>query len=301
MSILINDDCLTAMREIKDNSVDLIICDLPYGITHNKWDTVIPMNDYVDLPGGKRIEGEDEFLLLSYKTGTSSYKEAKKSWESGKQKGLWSEYKRVLKEDGAIILFSAGKFTTYLSMNPGVPLRYTLIWQKTQPVGFLNANRMPLRAHEDMLVYYAKLPTYNPQKTDGHVRKVSSKSAKDKCLHGDNYGKFGNVGYDSTERFPTSIWKFATDKQKEYIHPTQKPVKLCEELIKTYSNMGDTVLDNCMGSGSTIIAAIRTGRKYIGIEKDERIFNQAKLRIEAEIKNMEENCLRNNKNEVTLQ
>lgn len=158
--------------------------------------------------------------------------------------------------------------------------RYNLIWEKTTPTGHLNAKKMPLRIHEDIMVFYKSLPTYNPQKTTGHPRKVSKAEHKINCKETTNYGKHGLTTYDSTERYPKSVLVFATDKQKSSLHPTQKPVALLEYLIKTYSNVGDIVLDNAMGSGSTIIATMKTQRFGIGIEKDVEYFNIAKQRIE---------------------
>ena len=128
--------------------------------------------------------------------------------------------------------------------------RYNLIWEKTSPTGHLNAKRMPLRSHEDLLVFYRKLPIYNPQKTTGHERKVSTAKHKRNSKKTTNYGEHKLTTYDSTERYPKSVLTFATDKQKSALHPTQKPVALLEYLIKTYTNEGDLVLDNCAGSGS---------------------------------------------------
>lgn len=235
---LIQGDCLEAMKDIPDKSIDMILCDLPYGQTaRNKWDTVIPF------------------------------------------KPLWNQYKRIIKDNGAIILFANGMFAADLMHSSPKMWRYNLIWEKTTVTGFLNANRMPLRCHEDICVFYKKLPTYNPQKTTGHVRKVSEAKHKKDCINTTNYGEHGLTTYDSTERYPKSILQFATDKQKSALHPTQKPVALLEYLIKTYSNEENIVLDNCMGSGSTGIACKNLNRKFIGIELDENYFNIAKDRI----------------------
>ena len=191
---------------------------------------------------------------------------------------LWAQYDRIIKDNGAIVLFGSGMFTADLMESNKKEWRYNLIWQKTLPVGFLNANRMPLRSHEDICVFYKSLPVYHPQKTDGHPRKMASKVSKYKCRVSTDYGKHTGQDYDSTERYPTSVWTFAKDVQKEALHPTQKPVALLEELIKTYTNSGDTVLDSCMGSGSTGVACIHTGRKFIGIEKDNGYFRIAEER-----------------------
>jgi len=157
--------------------------------------------------------------------------------------------------------------------------RYNIIWEKTSPTGYLNAKKMPLRSHEDICVFYKKLPTYNPQKTDGHQRKVSSAHHKRDSKKTTDYGEHGLTSYDSTERYPKSIWKFATDKQKSALHPTQKPLLLLEEIIKTYSNDGDVVLDSTAGSCTTAIAAINLKRKWLMIEKGDEEYEIGLKRI----------------------
>lgn len=226
------------MKEIPDESIDMILCDLPYGQTaRNKWDVVIPFDE------------------------------------------LWYGYERIIKKSGAIVLFANGMFTADLMKSKPDLWRYNLIWQKTQPTGFLNAKKMPLRSHEDICVFYKRLPTYNPQKTKGHERKVSSAKHKATSKKTMNYADYGLSTYDSTERYPRSVITFAKDSQKSALHPTQKPVALLEWLIRTFTNEGDTVLDNCMGSASTCVAAINTHRHYIGFELDGDIFNIADSRI----------------------
>jgi DNA modification methylase len=220
-------DCLDVMKLIDDASIDLILCDLPYGVTKNKWDSVIDL------------------------------------------KMLWAEYERVIKTNGAIVLFGQDKFSAKLMLSNEKLHRYNLIWEKTTPTGHLNAKKMPLRSHEDILVFYKKLPTYNPQKTTGHKRKVSTAQHKRGSKKTTNYGEHGLTTYDSTERYPKSVLKFATDKQKVALHPTQKPLALMEYLIATYSNEGEIVLDNCAGSGTTGLAAKKLNRNYIMIENDE--------------------------------
>lgn len=192
---------------------------------------------------------------------------------------LWEQYKRIIKDNGAIILFANGMFTAELMLSNKFMWKYNLIWEKTQPTGFLNAKKMPLRNHEDICVFYNKLPTYNPQKSTGHIRKVSKAEHKVGCKNTTDYGEHGLTTYDSTERYPKSVWKYAKDIQKSALHPTQKPVALLEELIKTYTNEGDLVLDNCMGSGSTGEACMNTGRNFIGFELDEEYFDIACKRL----------------------
>lgn len=250
-------DCLELMKDIPSKSIDLILCDLPYGTTRNKWDSVIDL----EL--------------------------------------LWEQYSRVIKDRGAILLFAQTPFDKVLGVSNLKDLRYEIIWQKTAPTGFLNAKKMPMKAHENILVFYKKLPTYNPQKTQGHPRKVSSKSSRKKSVErhqekseflASNYSSYGEsqVGYDSTERYPLSVQIFAKDQQKENYHPTQKPVALLEWLIRTYTNEGDLVLDNCMGSGSTGVACVNTNRDFIGMELTEQYFEIAKERIEKAVEKKNE-------------
>lgn len=229
-------DCLKLMNDIPDKSIDMILCDLPYGTTQNKWDSIIPLDK------------------------------------------LWEQYCRVIKDNGAIVLFAQTPFDKVLGCSNLKMLKYEWIWEKTSATGHLNAKKMPMKAHENILVFYKKLPTYNPQKTTGHTPVHSYTKHQD---DGSNYGKtlIGISGGGSTERYPRSVQVFKTDKQKEALHPTQKPVDLLEYLIKTYTNEGETVLDNTMGSGSTGVAAVRTNRNFVGIELDDTYFEIANKRI----------------------
>lgn len=191
---------------------------------------------------------------------------------------LWEQYNRIVKKNGAIVLFGSEPFSSKLRLSNLKYYKYDWVWDKVKGTGFLNAKKQPMRNHELISVFYRKQCTYNPQKTYGHIKKKSARKAKHQT---DVYGnmKNGNV-YESTERYPRSIQVFSTDTQKSSLHPTQKPVALCEYLIRTYTNEGETVLDNSMGSGTTCVAAINTGRKYIGIELKEKYFKIAKRRIE---------------------
>lgn len=229
-------DCLKLMNDIPDKSIDMILCDLPYGTTQNKWDSIIPLDK------------------------------------------LWEQYCRVIKDNGAIVLFAQTPFDKVLGCSNLKMLKYEWIWEKTSATGHLNAKKMPMKAHENILIFYKKLPTYNPQKTTGHTPVHSYTKHQD---DGSNYGKtlIGISGGGSTERYPRSVQVFKTDKQKEALHPTQKPVDLLEYLIKTYTNEGETVLDNTMGSGSTGVAAVRTNRNFVGIELDDTYFEIANKRI----------------------
>lgn len=237
---IIHGDCFEVMPRIVTGSIDLIICDLPYGITQNEWDKPLDLGR------------------------------------------LWSEYERVIKDNGAIILTAAQPFTSQLVMSNQKLFRYEIIWQKNKTTGFLNAKKMPLRAHESILIFYKKLPTYNPQKTTGH-KPVNNftKNTSD----GTNYGqtKTGITGGGQTDRYPTTVLQIpvVNNDSREKIHPTQKPVELLEYLIKTFSNPGDLVLDNCAGSGSTGVAAKRTGRDFILIEKEAAYVESSRRRIDA--------------------
>lgn len=237
---LIFGDCLEAMKEIPNKSIDMILCDLPYGLTSNKKDIKIHF------------------------------------------KPLWEEYERIIKDNGCIALFSQGLFYVDLVNSNRKIFRYDLIWDKVLTSGFLNARRMPLRQHEQVAIFYKKQPTYNPQFTQGNPLHSKGYSYKNKEPKNQNCGKFNNtedLRAGSTEKYPTSIIRFQKVHPSKTIHPTQKPVDLLEYLIKTYTNENETVLDNCMGSGSTGVACVNTNRNFIGIEMDEKYFNMAKQRI----------------------
>lgn len=229
-------DCLQVMNDISAESVDLILCDLPYGRTKNKWD--IPID-----------------LTL-----------------------LWAHYQRIIKKNGCIALFAQSPFDKILAYSNLSIFRYEWIIEKTKATGHLNARKCPMKAHENVLIFYNKLPTYNPQMTSGHspVHNYTKHTDDGSC-----YGKtkIGVSGGGSTERYPRDVLRFSWDTQKSALHPTQKPVALLEYLIKTYTNEGDIVLDNCMGSGSTGVATINTGRKFIGIEQDKQYYQIAVDRI----------------------
>ena len=242
MSIqLYNGDCLDIMNKIPNKSIDMILCDLPYGLTNNKLDIVIPFDK------------------------------------------LWNQYDRVIKDNGCIALFSQGLFYIDLVNSKRSIFRYDLIWDKVLTSGFLNAKRMPLRQHEQIAIFYKKLPTYNPQFREGkplHSKGIGYTSKEPK---NQNYGHF-NITDDSrkgsTNKYPTSILKFSKPHPSVAKHRTEKSIECLEYLIKTYTNENDTVLDNCMGSGTTGIACVNTNRNFIGIELDKTYFDIAKGRIE---------------------
>lgn len=191
---------------------------------------------------------------------------------------LWRQYNRIIKDNGAIVLFGTEPFSSHLRLSNLKNYKYDWIWDKVKGTGFLNAKRQPMRNHELISVFYKKQCTYNPQKTYGHKMK---KSYRSKDLQTDVYGEMKNdYTYESTERYPRSIQVFSTDTQNSSLHPTQKPVALIEYLIKTYTNDGELVFDSCMGSGTTGVACINTNRRFIGIELDNNYFEIAKERIE---------------------
>lgn len=190
---------------------------------------------------------------------------------------LWAQYLRVAKDNAAIVLTAAQPFTSVLVSSMIDLFRYEWIWEKGNATGFYNAKKQPLRAHESVLVFYRKPPLYVPQMTSGHERKSTSRKGSKSLV----YGSGANPSaYDSTDRYPRSVIFFSSDKQKSSVHSTQKPVALMEFLIKTYSESGAVVLDSCMGSATTGVACKRTGRNFIGIEKDPEIFRAAKERLD---------------------
>lgn len=272
-------DCLEVMKDIPDKSIDMILCDLPYSTTQNHWDCAIPLNDYV-LLNNKAME-KQEFYMTQALNGLNK-KEIDLLWKSNKKEGLWTHYNRIIKDNGAIVLFAQTPFDKILGNSNLKMLKYEWIWEKTTATGHLNAKKMPMKAHENILVFYKKLPVYNPQKTTGHKPVNSYTKHSD---DGSNYGKtkIGISGGGNTDRYPRSVQVFKTDKQKCALHPTQKPVSLCEFLIRTYTNPGAIILDNTMGSGTVGVATLNVGeeRKFIGIEIEENYFNISKERLES--------------------
>lgn len=229
---LYNNNCFDILPIIPEKSIDMIICDLPYGITKCKWDTPIDL------------------------------------------KQLWEQYNRIIKNNGVIALFGIEPFSSQLRLSNFKMYKYDWIWKKTQATGHLNANKQPLRAYENILIFYKKQPTYNPQKTQNHSPIHSYTKYIVTQNNTELYGKMNKElrGGGNTDRYPRNIIKFASDKQKCKLHTTQKPVALLEYLIRTYTNEKDIVLDNCMGSGSTGVAALKLGRQFIGIEIEPKYY-----------------------------
>jgi len=215
-----------------------VLCDLPYGTTACKWDTVIPFAP------------------------------------------LWEQYRRIIKKNGAIVLFGSQPFTSALVMSNVAWFKYDWIWRKPKGTGHLNAKKMPMRDKEDVVVFYAEQCIYNPQFTEGTPYKnKAGKNHSEKTSMTDCYGAYTNFREDNAgKRYPKQVIDFGI-VERGTLHPTQKPVALCEYLIRTYTNAGETVLDNTMGSGTSGVASINTGRHFIGIERDEKYFEIAKKRI----------------------
>lgn len=231
-SVIWQRDCLDKLPLIPDGSVDMVFADLPYGVTGNKWDTVVPFAP------------------------------------------LWEQLLRVGKKNAAFVFTATQPFATALINSQPKLFRYDLVWEKNNPAGFLHANKMPMRCHESILVFYRKLPTYHPQKTQGK-RYVVTKGTGN--ISSGCYGTFARTDHAGTERHPRSVLTFGMPEHyqdragnvgRNVLHPTQKPLALLEWLVRTYTNEGETVLDPTCGSGTTGVACINTGRKFIGIEMD---------------------------------
>lgn len=283
------DDCFNIFPSIPDKSIDAIMCDLPFGTTNLQWDSILPFNKHLVKIGKrdkKTIVYENDFLLEQFKLGIS-YKDAKTFFDNNCILGLWDHYKRIIKDNGVILLFGQTPFIESLGNSNKEMLKYEWIWEKTQATGHLNAKKAPMKAHENILVFYKNSPTYNPIMSEGHVRKVSSAKNRAACIErrNDTDNIYNNEypdkvnDYDSTTRYPRSVVKFKTDKQTSNLHKTQKPLALMEFFVKTYTNEGEIILDNCSGSGTTNLAAEINNRKSIGIENDVVSFNKSVKRI----------------------
>ena len=235
---LIQGDCLEVMKSILDKSIDAIICDLPYGTTACKWDSVIPFEP------------------------------------------LWAQYKRIIKDNGAIVLFGQEPFSSHLRISNLNWYKYDWYWEKERLTNVMQVKRRPGKTIETISVFYKNQCTYNGQKT-AHDGKLVTNLVKNGSLGTlvDSKGKQPVLYRDDRTRHPTQLLKFKRDILKSNIHPTQKPIALIEYLVKTYTNQGDTVLDNCMGSGTTGVACKNLGRKFIGIEQDANYFEIASKRI----------------------
>ncbi len=231
-------DCLEGMKYIDDKSIDMILCDLPYGTTQNKWDSIIPLD------------------------------------------ALWKQYERIIKDNGCIALFSQTPFDKVLGNSNLKLLKYEWVWEKNKATGFLNSKKMPLKAHENILIFYKNLPTYNPQgliKKDKPTINKGSRGKKERGAGGTNYGIATKDAIQEYENYPRDVLRFGVVMRP--LHPTQKPVELCEYFIKTYTNENELVLDNCAGSFTTAVACDNTNRNWICIEKEEKYCNIGLTRI----------------------
>lgn len=237
-------DCLEIMKDIPDKSIDMILCDLPYGTTACKWDVVIPFEP------------------------------------------LWEQYNRIIKDNGAIVLFGTQPFTSELIHSNIKNYKHSWVWHKKNAGNILVAKYQPLKTTEDICVFSSKgKAVYYPIFLEGHKDRTKEKPSKKKSdlFSGIKSGEFKHgQNKNGTQRYPKHLIEFSNASRKEHYHPTQKPVALLEYLIKTYTNENETVLDNCMGSGSTGVACKHTNRRFIGIELDDNYFEIAKKRIEEE-------------------
>jgi site-specific DNA-methyltransferase (adenine-specific) len=226
-SVLIEGDCIDVLAQFPDASIDMVLCDLPYGTTQNRWDCAIDLS------------------------------------------ALWKQYRRVVKEDGAVVLTSQGLFTPRLILSNEQWFKYKVVWVKSKPTNFLNAKKQPLRRHEDICVFYRRQPSYNPQMGTG----LPYDKGIRKDQQSGSYGEFSPRHVQSSgSRYPTDVVYFKTAESEGTVwHPTQKPVELARYLIRTYSNPGDLVLDNTFGSGSFLVGALLEGRSFVGIEKNEDV------------------------------
>ena len=232
-------DCIEGMKLLPDKSVDFLFTDLPYGRTNCRWDTPIDLAAF------------------------------------------WKEANRIVKPSGAVALFAQTPFDKVLGCSNLKNLRYEWIWEKTQATGHLNAKKMPMKAHENILIFYRQQPKYHPQKTDGHAPVNSYTKSLEAQNRGEIYQKATQEvkGGGNTDRYPRSVVKGPSDKQTSHLHPTQKPVWLCEQIVLTYTDPGEVVLDCCAGSASIGVACCRNQRKYIGIENERKYFNIMQMRL----------------------
>jgi site-specific DNA-methyltransferase (adenine-specific) len=231
---LLQGDCLELMKEVPDKSIDLILCDLPYGTTKCKWDTIIPFDK------------------------------------------LWEQYNRIIKDNGAIVLFGNEPFSSQLRLSNLKNYKYDWVWDKKRGSNFATVKIRPFNSFENIMVFYKRQPTYNPQmwkSTPYTCKQGYVGEAKQTGLYRDDV-----ITVNNGDRYPLTILSFSKETG---LHPTQKPVALLEYLIKTYTNEGDTVLDNCMGSGSTGVACKNTNREFIGMELDENYYKIACERLSA--------------------
>ncbi|WP_108558358.1 DNA-methyltransferase [Arcobacter caeni] len=279
-----NEDCMIGMEKIKDKSIDMILCDLPYGTTACKWDIIIPLNDYIEIEIKNKIVSmnENEYKLYCFENNIP-IEIFKIKWKEQSKKGLWTHYKRIIKDDGAIVLTAKQPFTSELIDSNIKDFKQELIWLKTRPSNFMNAKKMFMSWHENVLIFYKKLPTFNRQMVNGKKRTDKiNKVDRSESVFGSTGEKHGYEFDNNGLKNPNTILEFSNPNSNS-LHPTQKPIELFEYLIKTYTNENDMILDNCMGSGTTAIASLNLNRKFIGFETNKRYIEIINTRIEERI------------------
>lgn len=272
-------DCMDILPTLPDKSVDAIITDVPYGTTACKWDVVIPLHDFLTIQGKdyQHDDAVDRLVHFGFRL-----EEAEEKWSKEHKSGMWSQVKRLCK--GAFVTTASQPFTSVLITSALDMFRYEWIWEKDRPTGAALAKVRPMRSHENVAVFSRNGHTYNPQKTVGS-KPVNNPGKNAKPPEASPYSRVGKGG--SLDRYPRTVQKINVPNHGEMgLHPTQKPVALYEYLVKTYTNEGDTVLDFCMGSGTTGVACVKTGRNFIGIEKEPKYFEIAQ-KIISETKKIE--------------
>lgn len=245
---IVQGDCLEVMKDIPDESIDMILCDPPYGKTKMKWDSIIPFAP------------------------------------------MWGQYDRIIKTNGVVVLFGVEPFSSKLRLSNLDLYKYDWVWEKDKPTNFARSNKEPMKYHENIMIFYKKQPTFNKQlisrSEGGKLRTKTGVNHNNRKIQGSDKtysGKTQITFYNENLKNPSTIIYFNTGRRQDLIHPTQKPTELFEYLIKTYTNEGEIVLDNCIGSGTTAVACINTNRNFIGIELDEEYYKIATERIESMI------------------
>lgn len=285
--ILYHGDCLEEMNKIPDKSIDMILCDLPYGLLDLKWDVLIPMNDYIIE--NNKIYYKNEWILKNYKENTNpyNYNVYETMFEEKRNNGLWFHYERIIKDIGCIVLFGVEPFSSYLRESNKKLYKYDLYWKKERPTNIMNLKNQFGKVIETISIFGKSNTVYNPIMENSWLSKNRPNCKnniynfnKDSSVKFLNLKVKSNINYNPSIKYPTNLLQFSRNHKSGKFHPTQKPIPLLEYLIKTFTNENDLVLDNTMGSGSTGVACLNTNRKFIGIEKDNNYFNIAKKRIE---------------------
>ena len=278
-------DCLEVMDKLIEEGVkfDAIICDPPYQITNCSWDLLIPFNNYIKVTnkrGKEIVMYEQDYIMYMLENTDKSYEYIKDEFMQNSKEGMWQKLNKLIKDNGAIVLFGSEPFSSALRMSNIKNYKYDWYWNKTKPVGFLNAKKMPLKDIETISIFYSNLPTYNPQGTISvsKINNNSNKTKKHNNISGQNGGALKTTHYiQDTSNYPRQVLKYSIENG---LHPTQKPVALIEYLIKTYSNEGELILDFTSGSSTTAVACENTNRKWICIEKEDKYCEISKKRLD---------------------